>query len=93
MDYLKRAKVSRRVQRSQATKTLSKAQTLTADDMNETKIHNLQVTLETFDAKIEKLKKLDENISYKIETEKKLETEIAEADDYLNELMDKRYRI
>ena len=93
MDDLKRAKVSRRVQRSQATKTWNKAQSLMAEAMNETKIHNLQVTLETFDAKIEQLKKLDENISCKIETEKELETEIAEADDYLNELMDKRYRI
>ena len=93
MDDLKRAKVSRRVQRSQATKTWNKAQALMAEAMNETKIHNLQVTLETFDAKIEQLKKLDENISCKIETEKELETEIAEADDYLNELMDKRYRI
>ena len=93
MDDLKRAKVSRRVQRSQATKTWNKAQTLMAEEMNETNIHNLQVALETFDAKIEQLKKLDENISCKIETEKELETEIAEADDYLNELMDKRYRI
>ena len=51
------------------------------------------MTLETFDAKIEQLKKLDENISCKIETEKELETLIAKADDYLNELMDRRYRI
>ena len=64
-----------------------------AENMNETKIYNLQVTFETFDAKIEQLKKLDENISCKIETEKELETEIAEADDYQNELMDKRCRI
>ena len=93
MDDLKRAKVSRRVQRSQATKTWNKAQTLMAEEMNQTNIHNLQVALETFDAKIEQLKKLDENISCKIENEKELETEIAQADDYLNELMDKRYRI
>ena len=64
-----------------------------AENMNETKIYNLQVTFETFDAKIEQLKKLDENISCKIETEKELETEIAETDDYLNELMYKRSRI
>ena len=93
MDDLERAKVSRRVQRSQETKTWNKAQTLTAENMNETKIYNLQVTFETFDAEIEQLKKLDENISSKIETEKELETEIAEADDYLNELMYKRSRI
>ena len=49
--------------------------------------------LQTFDTKIEQLKKLDENISCKIETEKELESEIVEADDYLGELMDKRYRI
>ena len=51
-----------------------------AGEMNETNIQHLQVTLETFDAKIKQLKKLDENISSKIETEKELETEIAEAD-------------
>ena len=45
------------------------------------------------ESKIEQLKKLDENISCKIEIEKELESEIVEADDYLGELMDKRYRI
>ncbi len=63
------------------------------DEINETNIQRLQVVLQTFDTKIEQLKKLDENISCKIETEKELESEIVEADDYLGELMDKRYRI
>jgi vacuolar-type H+-ATPase subunit I/STV1 len=51
--------------------------------------NRLQVVLQTFDTKIEQLKKLDENISCKIEQEKELESEIVEADDYLGELMDK----
>jgi hypothetical protein len=50
------------------------------DEINETNIQRLQVVLQTFDTKIEQLKKLDENISCKIETEKELESE--EADDY-----------
>ena len=57
MDDLERAKVSRRVQRSQETKTWNKAQTLTAENMNETKIYNLQVTFETFDAKIKEARR------------------------------------
>lgn len=48
---------------------------------------------QTFDTKIEQLKRIDENVSTKIEDEKELETEIVEADDYLDELMEKRYRI
>ena len=93
MDDLKRAKITRRAQRAQATKTWNKAETLMNDEINETNIQRLQVVLQTFDTKIEQLKKLDENISGKIETEKELESEIVEADDYLGELMDKRYRI
>ena len=93
MDDLKRAKITRRAQRAQATKTWNKAETLMNDEINETNIQRLQVVLQTFDTKIEQLKKLDENISCKIETEKELESEIVEVDDYLGELMDKRYRI
>jgi hypothetical protein len=63
------------------------------DEINETNIQRLQVVLQTFDTKIEQLKKLDENISCKIQTENELESEIVEADDYPGELMDKRYRI
>ncbi|CAB4010747.1 Hypothetical predicted protein [Paramuricea clavata] len=93
MDDVKRAKITRPAQRAQATKTWNKAETLMNDEINETNIQRLQVVLQTFDTKIEQLKKLDENISCKIETEKELESEIVEADDYLSELMDKRYRI
>ncbi|CAB4044645.1 Hypothetical predicted protein, partial [Paramuricea clavata] len=89
MDDLKRAKITRRSQRAQATKTWNKAETLMNDEINKTNIQRLQVVLQTFDTKIEQLKKLDENISCKIETEKELESEIVEADDYLSELMDK----
>ncbi len=61
--------------------------------MTRINIPQLQVVLQTFGTKIEQLKKLDENISCKIETEKELESEIVEADNYLGELMDKRYRV
>ena len=71
MDDLKRAKINELVQRSQATKTWNKAQTLLAGEVNETNTYNLLVALEIFEAKIEELKKLDENISCKIETEKR----------------------
>ena len=71
MDDLKRAKINELVQRSQATKTWNKAQTLMAGEVNETNTYNLLVALEIFEAKIEELKKLDENISCKIETEKR----------------------
>ncbi|CAB3981913.1 Hypothetical predicted protein [Paramuricea clavata] len=85
MEDLKRAKITRRAQRAQATKTWNKAEALMNDEINETNIQRLQVVLQTFDTKIEQLKKLDENISCKIETEKELESEIVEADDYLSE--------
>ena len=62
-------------------------------EINEVSLQQLQVVLQTFDTKIEQLKRIDENIPCKIENEEDLETEIVEADDYLNELMDKRYRI
>ena len=93
MDDLKRAKITRRAQRAQAIKTWNNAETLMNDEINETNIQRLQVVLQTFDTKIEQLKRRDENISCKIETEKELESEIVEADNYLGELMDKRYRI
>jgi hypothetical protein len=93
MDELKRAKITRRAQRAQATKTWNKAEALMAGEINEISIQRLQVVLETFNAKLEQLKRIDESISSKIENEKELEAEIVEADDYLNELMDKRYRI
>jgi hypothetical protein len=94
MDELKRAKITRRAQRAQATKTWNKAEALMAGEINEISIQRLQVVLETFNTKLEQLKRFDESISSKIENEKELEAEIVEADDYqLNELMDKRYRI
>ena len=93
MDELKRAKITRRAQRAQATKTWNKAEALMAGEINEISIQRLQVVLETFNTKLEQLKRIDESISNKIENEKELEAEIVEADDYLNELMDKRYLI
>ena len=93
MDDLQRAKITRRAQRAQATKTWNKAETLMNGEIDETSIQLLQVVLQTFDTKIEQLRRIDENISCKIETEKELESEIVGADDYLSELMDKRYRI
>jgi division protein CdvB (Snf7/Vps24/ESCRT-III family) len=91
MEELKRVKITRRAQRAQATKTWNKAETLMAGEINEISIQRLQVVLETFNTKLEQLKRIDESISSKIENE--LEAEIVEADDNLNELMDKRYRI
>lgn len=93
MDDLKRAKITRRAQRAQATKTWNKAESLMKGEINEVIIHKLQVLSQTFDTKLEQIKRIDENISSKIENEKELEAEIVEADDYLDELMDKRYRI
>ena len=93
MDDLQRAKVTRRTQRAQATKIWNKAQTLLEGDLNEVKVQQLQVILETYDAKIEQLRKIDETISNKIADEETLGVEIAEADDYLMELTEKRYRI
>lgn len=62
-------------------------------ETNETNLHKLEVVLQSFEAKIEQIKSIDENISTKIEEEEELETDIVEADDYLDELMDKWYRI
>ena len=93
MDDLQRAKVTRRTQRAQATKIWNKAQTLLEGDLNEVKVQQLQVILETYDAKIEQLRKIDETISNKIADEETLEVEFAEADDYLMELTEKRYRL
>ena len=93
MDDLQRAKVTRRTQRTQATKIWNKAQPLLEGDLDEVKIQQLQVILETYDAKIEQLRKIDETISSKIVDEETLGTEIADADDYLMELTEKRYRI
>lgn len=93
MDDLKRAKIKRRAQRTQASKIWSKAQTLMDGEMDEAKCKRLQVILETYNAKIELLRKLDEAVSSKIDDEKDLETEIAEADDYLIELTEKRYQL
>ncbi len=93
MDDLQRAKVTRRTQRAQATKIWNKAQTLLEGDLDEIKVQRLQVILETYDAKIEQLRKIDETISNHITDEETLGAEIAEADDYLMELTEKRYRI
>ena len=96
MDDLKRAKIPRRTQGPQVTKTWNKAETLMEGEINEVSLQQLQVVqlvLQTFDTKIEQLKRIDENIPCKIENEEDLETEIVEEYDYLNELMDKRYRI
>ena len=93
MDDLQRAKVTRRTQRAQATKIWNKAQTLLEGDLNEVKVQQLQVILETYDVKIEQLRKIDETISSKIADEETLGVEIAEADDYLMELTENRYRI
>ncbi len=62
MDEIQRAKVTRRTQRAQATKIWNKAQTLLEGDMDEIKVQRLQVILETYDAKIEQLRKIDETI-------------------------------
>ena len=62
-------------------------------ETNETNLHKLEVVLQSFEAKIEQIKRIDENILTKIEEEEELETEIVETDDYLDELMDKWYRI
>ena len=59
-------------------------------DLDEVKIQHLQVILETYDAKIEQLRKIDETISNKIADEETLGAEIADADDYLMELTEKR---
>ena len=88
MDDLKRAKIPRRTQGPQVTKTWNKAETLMEGEINEVSLQQLQVVLQRFDTKIEKLNRIDENIPCKIENEEGLETEIVEADDYLNELMD-----
>ena len=93
MDDLKRAKITRRAQRAQASKIWNKAQTLMEGEVDEVKIARLQVVLETYSAKIEQLRKIDEAVSSKIEDEKGLEAEIVEADDYITELTEKRYRI
>ena len=93
MDDLQQAKVTRRTQRAQATKIWNKAQTLLEGDLDEVKVQQLQVILETRDAEIEQLRKIDETISNKIADEETLGVEIAEADDYLMELTEKRYRI
>lgn len=93
MDDLKRAKIKRRAQRTQASKIWSKAQTLMDGEMDGAKCKRLQVILETYNAKIELLRKLDEAVSSKIDDEKDLEAEIAEADDYLIELTEKRYQL
>ena len=93
MDDLQRAKVTRRTQRAQATKIWNKAEPLLEGDLDEVKIQHLQVILETYDAKIEQLRKIDETISNQIADEETLGAEIADADDYLMELTEKRYRI
>ena len=93
MDDLQRAKVTRRTQRAQATKIWNKAEPLLEGDLDEVKIQHLQVILETYDAKIEQLRKIDETISNQIADEETLAAEIADADDYLMELTEKRYRI
>ena len=59
MDDLQRAKVTRRTQRAQATKIWNKAQTLLEGDLDEVKVQQLQVILETYDAKIEQLRKIE----------------------------------
>ena len=50
MDELKRAKITRRAQRAQATKTWNKAEALMAGEINEISIQRLQVVLETFNS-------------------------------------------
>ena len=93
MDELQRAKITRTTQRTQATKLWNKAHSLMKEEMDETKLKSLKVMLETYDAKIEQLRQLDEQVSSKLDEEELLEAEIAEADDYLNELREKRYHI
>ena len=96
MDDLKRAKIPRRTQGPQVTKTWNKAETLMEGEINEVSLQQLQVVqlvLQMFDTKIEQLKGINENVPCKFENEEDLETEIVEADDYLNELMDKWCRI
>ena len=58
-----------------------------AGGINETSIQNLQVVQETFNTKLEQLKRIDESISSKTD-----KSEIVEADDYLIAL-NKRYQI
>ena len=93
MDDLKRARIKRGAQRTQATKIWNEAQNLMEGEMNETNVEKLRVILATYDTKIELLQNLDENILEQIQDEKGLETEIAEADDYLTELKKNRYAI
>ena len=93
MDELQRAKITRTTQRTQATKLWNKAHSLMKEEVDETKLKSLKVMLETYEAKIEQLRQLDEQVSSKLDEEELLEAEIAEADDYLNELREKRYHI
>ena len=63
------------------------------EQMDKVKAWRLQAILETFDAKIKRLRKFDETVFSKIDEEKTLNVEIAGTDDYVNELMEKLYRI
>ena len=73
MDDLQGAKVTRRTQRAQATKIWNKAQPLLKGDLDEVKIQQLQVILETYDAKIEQLRRLMKRYQTRSQTKKRLE--------------------